>query len=104
MKGGVEFGGSGQGARIVSAAFALWMNRSANSISEPHAIFERSSKISGKKVEPATILVTHDLEEPGDLAKALWVMRSGSLMISATSFTPGQKVHGFIRLRALQTW
>ena len=44
-----------------------------------------------KKVGLTTILVTHDLKEAEDLAKALWVMRSGSLTASAASPRLGQE-------------
>ncbi|MBN1847853.1 MAG: ATP-binding cassette domain-containing protein [Deltaproteobacteria bacterium] len=40
-----------------------------------------------KEVGLTTILVTHDLEEAGDLAKTIWVMRSGSLTASSTPLT-----------------
>lgn len=43
-----------------------------------------------KKFGLTTILVTHDLEEAGDLAKTLWVMRSGSLTVAATPVSIGQ--------------
>ena len=43
-----------------------------------------------KKVGLTTILVTHDLKEAGDLAKTLWVMRSGSLTGPATPVIPGR--------------
>lgn len=44
-----------------------------------------------KKIGLTTILVTHDLEEAKELAKTIWVMRSGFLTASTASDTPDQK-------------
>ena len=43
-----------------------------------------------KRIGLTTILVTHDMDEAGDLAKTLWVMRHGSLTAASSSVTPGE--------------